>query len=349
MTGAGVAGPDRPADDAATLEDVAVAYRWLLGREAESTEVLAHHLALAPTREALRRRFLDSAEFRAGVPPSTRPPVVPLDAAPIEVETEADPARLAWLLAETGRYWSRIGEEAPHWSVLTSDIFRPERIAETEAQFHATGAQDLALIRAMMRRCGLPPRRLIRKVCEFGCGLGRVTSHLARAFPEVVGLDISRAHLAGAARWLDAEGIGNVTLRQVTAENLHPAQGYDLWFSRIVLQHNPPPVMLAILRAAFRGLAPGGVAIFQVPTYAVGYRFLLDEYLGGPIGQNMEMHVLPQPALFGLAAAEGVELLETRDDTAVIVGRPDLWVSNMFCFRRRPDLRPGLGTVSGLG
>lgn len=89
----------------------------------------------------------------------------------------------------------------------------------------------------------------------------------------------------------------------------------------------------------------GGAAIFQVPTYAIGYRFLLDEYLGGPIGQNMEMHVLPQPALFGLAAAEGMELLERRDDTAVIVGRPDPWVSNMFCFRRRP----GLGTVSGLG
>ena len=46
-------------------------------------------------------------------------------------------------------------------------------------------------------------------------------------------------------------------LRQVTAENLHPARGYGLWFSRIVLQHNPPPVMLAILRAAFRRLAPG--------------------------------------------------------------------------------------------
>lgn len=71
--------------------------------------------------------------------------------------------------------------------------------------------------------------------------------------------------------------------------------------------------------------------------------------LVGRIGQNMEMHVLPQPALFALAAAEGMEVLEMRDDTAFSVGRPDRWVSNMFCFRRRPDLRPGLGTLSGLG
>lgn len=333
--------------DAATLEDVAACYRWLLGREPENAEVLHAHLALAPTREALRRRFLDSAEFRASLPADTRPAVVPLAAPPLEIETEADPERFARLLDATGRYWSRIGEEAPHWSVLTNDAYRPERIAETEAQFYATGASDVNLIRAVMRRCGLPPRR-IRTVCEFGCGAGRATWHLARAFPEVIALDISRAHLDIAGRWVAAHDLGNVQFRQVTAQALHPAEGYDLWFSRIVLQHNPPPVMLAILRAAFRGLAPGGVAIFQVPTYAVGYRFALDDYLAGRIGEAMEMHVLPQRALFALAAAEGLELLEMRDDTGVIVGRPDRWVSNMFCFRRRRG-RAGLGRAGGLG
>lgn len=334
--------------DAATLEDVAACYRWLLGREPENSLVLREHLLAAPTREALRVRFLESAEFRANLPAPSRPAVVPLAAPPLEIETEADPERFARLLDATGQYWSRIGEEAPHWSVLTNEAYKPERIGETEAQFYATGANDVNLIRAVMRRCGLVPRR-IRTVCEFGCGTGRATSHLARVFPEVVGLDISRAHLAIAARWFEANGIGNVELRQVTADDLHPAEGYDLWFSRIVLQHNPPPVMLAILRAAFRGLSPGGVAIFQVPTYAVGYRFALDDYLAGRIGQNMEMHVLPQPALFALAAAEGMELLEMRDDTGVIVGRPDRWVSNMFCFRRRRGGRAGLGRAGGLG
>src|SRR5271169_236009 len=41
----------------------------------------------------------------------------------------------------------------------------------------------------------------------------------------------------------------------------------DLFFSIIVLQHNPPPVILGILDAAFAGLRPGGLAFFQVPTY----------------------------------------------------------------------------------
>lgn len=327
--------PAAPAEESlATREDVAACYRWLLGREPENAEVLDEHLRAAPTRAALRRRFLECAEFRAGLPPGLRPALVPLAAPPLEIETEADPARLARLLAATGQYWARIGEEAPHWSVLTNEAYRPERIAETEAQFYATGSSDVAILRAVLQRCGLRPRRF-RRLCEFGCGTGRVTWHLARIFPQVVGLDISPAHLALAARWLAAQGIGNVELRQVTAQNLHPAEGYDVWFSRIVLQHNPPPVMLAILRAAFRGLAPGGVAIFQLPTYALGYRFVLEDYLAGRIGQHMEMHVLPQPVLFRLAAEEGMELLEMREDTAVILGRPDRWVSNLFCFRRR--------------
>lgn len=331
-------------DGDATPEDVAACYRWLLGRDPESDEVLAAHLAAAPTRAALRRRFLESAEFRAQIPPDARPAVVPLAAPPLEVETEADPERFAQLLEATGRYWSRIGEEAPHWSVLTNDDYKPDRIAETEARFYATGANDIALIRAVLRRSGLPVRR-IAKVCEFGCGTGRATSHLARAFGEVVGLDISAAHLAVARDWFARAGIANAELRQVTAADLHPAEGYDLWFSRIVLQHNPPPVMLAVLRAAFRGLSPGGVALFQAPSYAVGYRFSLDAYLAGEIGSRMEMHVLPQPALYRLAAEEGMELREVRDDTGVIVGRPDRWVSHMYCFRKRP----GLGRRRGLG
>jgi SAM-dependent methyltransferase len=325
---------DEEQGDRTTLADVAAAYRWLLGREPENEAVLRDHLSLAPTRDALRRRFLDSAEFRASLPAGTRPPVVPLAAPPLEIETEVDGARFAALLAATGRYWSQIGQEAPHWSVLTNDAYKPERIAETEAQFYATGANDLALVRAVMRRAGLRPGR-VRHVCEFGCGTGRATSHLAGAFPRITALDISPAHLALAQAWFDRHGIANVTLRQVTAAALHPAEGYDLWFSRIVLQHNPPPVMLAVLRAAFRGLAAGGAAIFQVPTYALGYRFVLDAYMAGQIGERMEMHVLPQRALFTLAEAEGMELLEMRDDTGIVVGRPDRWVSNMFCFRKR--------------
>jgi predicted O-methyltransferase YrrM len=45
-------------------EEVRVAYRRLLGRDAESDEVVAYHAAQWPSIEALHRAFVDSAEFQ---------------------------------------------------------------------------------------------------------------------------------------------------------------------------------------------------------------------------------------------------------------------------------------------
>ena len=108
---------------------------------------------------------------------------------------------------------------------------------------------------------------------------------------------------------------------------------FDLWFSWIVLQHNPPPIIALILRRCFSLLAPGGVAVFQVPTYATGYRFRIAEYLGR-IGDDggIEMHVLPQHVVLGLAAAAGCQPLEIWQDGAA--GSPSAWTSNTFVFRK---------------
>lgn len=51
--------------DSVSLDDVAAAYRWILGRAPESPEVMAAHRSLATSPQALRALFLNSAEFRA--------------------------------------------------------------------------------------------------------------------------------------------------------------------------------------------------------------------------------------------------------------------------------------------
>jgi hypothetical protein len=108
---------------------------------------------------------------------------------------------------------------------------------------------------------------------------------------------------------------------------------FDLWFSRIVLQHNPPPVIAMILRRAFALLSPGGLAIFQVPTYAIGYRFVVKEYLREVGRQHgIEMHVLPQRAILEIAQQAGCTLLEVREDASA--GNPGSWLSNMFVFQK---------------
>ena len=101
-----------------------------------------------------------------------------------------------------------------------------------------------------------------------------------------------------------------------------------------MLQHNPPPVILAILERVFARLQPGGIAYFQVPTYRAGYRFVLEEYLREDVGKSeMEMHVLPQSVIMQAAARHGLELLEVIEDP--YTGMRPGEVSNTFLLRKR--------------
>jgi hypothetical protein len=107
--------------------------------------------------------------------------------------------------------------------------------------------------------------------------------------------------------------------------------GMDFFHSVLVLQHNPPPLIADILSAAFSGLARGGCAFFQVPTYLTNYKWDYDEYVTRTTAEELEMHVLPQSAVFGLAAAAGVVPLEVQPDHCT--GIPH-GISNTFIFAK---------------
>jgi SAM-dependent methyltransferase len=313
---------------------VLACYRFLLGREPESEAVVERRLARGTTLAELRREILRGEEFRRANPPP--PPVLlPLAPPPLAIEHAATPERLAAMLARIGAYWARIGEEAPHWSVLTQERFRPGRIAATRADFYATGETDRALVRDMLARHGLSPAALPRLV-EYGCGVGRATVALAKDFARVVGCDISPAHLALARRAAAETGQGNIAWLRSTIERPMPEARCDVWYSRLVLQHNPPPVIAWLLGLAFARLAPGGVALFQVPTHREGYRFDIAAYLAEPGEPGMEMHVLPQPVVFALAEAAGLSVLEVREDTHLTGAHQADRLSCLFMLRRRP-------------
>jgi SAM-dependent methyltransferase len=324
--------PPDPLRRKATREDVIAAYRFILGREPESEEVIAKRLKAGLPVAELRSRMLRSEEFRRRhpAPPAASLPLAP---APLDVQVEAGPEEIAAMLARTGAVWTQLGQEAPHWSVLTQDQYRPARIAETRAAFYATGERDRALLRDMLARHGLAPAALPR-VVEFGCGVGRASLSIAQDFREVIACDISPGHLALGRRAASETGRGNIAWFQSTVERPMPGGRYDLWFSRLVLQHNPPPVMAWLLATAFARLAPGGVAIFQVPTHAEGYRFSLADYLARQPRTEMEMHVLPQAHVFRLAAAARLQVLEVREDTQIVASSRSDWLSNLFVLRR---------------
>ncbi len=309
--------------------DVAIwAYRLILGREPESEDAITT-ATLFESTEALVRAFIASAEFKARG--SAGAHMMHPHAAPLDVEWQVDAATMEGLLAWVAQTWERLGKERPHWSVLAGPEFLPENLTTEQQQaFYDGGAYDLRMLLATLARVGREPAQF-DVLFEFGCGLGRVTSHLCKKFKRVVACDISSHHLALAQQALDARGIANVELRQATATDFGMSEPYDLWFNRLVLQHNSPPLIAAILDRAFAMLRPQGLAVFQVPVYLEGYRFKLDEYRRirdtfGPF----EMHALPQPAILAIARRADCTLLEVREDDSA----GDPWTSQVFTFEK---------------
>ena len=102
------------------------------------------------------------------------------------------------------------------------------------------------------------------RILDMGCGFGKSTTPLARAFPaaEVLGIDVSAPCLRLAAADAARAGLANVAWRQedLRATALAPGR-FDLVTSTMVLHELPPAEVAATLRETHRLLAPGGVSI----------------------------------------------------------------------------------------
>lgn len=251
---------------------------------------------------------------------------------PIHVEWECPDDDAARLIARTAVVWSRLGETKPHWSVMSNDEYQPSRIAENEELFYASGKGDCDRLLATIARVGRDPAEF-NTVLEYGCGLGRVTNHLAKSFRHVLARDISEPHLALARSASVKRGRANIDYGIATLPDLGMSEPFDIWFSFIVLQHNPPPVAAMILRRAVSMLRESGLAVFQVPTYGADYRFSVKEYLTTPAPTDLfEMHCLPQAAVFRIAGEAGCDVLEVVEDH--VIGNP-AWLSNTVVLAKR--------------
>ncbi len=205
----------------------------------------------------------------------------------------------------------------PMKSVVTNESYFQENFHMNRTAFYASGESELKVFDAVLARAGIAHTNLSRCV-ELGCGVGRVTIPLTKRFTNVLALDISSIHLRVAQAHATDENVGNIDFRYLDAiDDIDSIGGYDILYSRIVLQHNPPPVMVRLLNALLTQLNPGGVAYFQVPTYQAGYRFDIETYLAQQNSTNMEMHFLPQAALLELISGQGCRVLEIREDDAI--------------------------------
>jgi SAM-dependent methyltransferase len=295
-------------------DDVRAAYRLILGREPESEEIVAVQRARYSTVEEMRYDFLNSREFRAT---ATVPDMAkPLDWQGAPIETSASAAQMTEMLRHIESYWQGLDEPEVQRPLYQDKGFWSSDLASIEHDFYADG-QDLArILRNTVERCGLSLDE--RQVClELGCGVGRVTVWLAELFGRVVAADISPLRLQlnqRALRYFQRTNVDHYCLESIDAVSSLP--DYDVFYSVIVLQHNPPPIIVKLLRMVLEKLRNGGIAYFQLPTLMKNYNFRVNEYIENTRREpsHMEMHCIPQKLVFDIVRDAGCELLEIRED-----------------------------------
>jgi len=314
-----------------TKDDVRSAYRLILGREPENEQVLEHQLQ-HENLAALRQHFLASEEFRINGVQAEKPSSLGLHRAQQvhDIEWECTPEVLQKMLSRTAEVWTTFGEEAPHWSVLTTNEYRPDSINLHIDKFYQTGIGDVDFCLNALRRVGIPVNRFERAL-DFGCGVGRLSLALAEIADHVTSIDVSPGHLKLARERAAEIGAHNVDWVQLKdLRELEQFRDYDLVLSLIVLQHNAPPVMAFAFRALLRTLKPGGFAVIQIPTY-IAPVFKIEDYLAQEPGE-MEMHALPQSVIYRIIDEEGCRLVEVREDESI---GPE-GVSQNFTIMKKP-------------
>jgi SAM-dependent methyltransferase len=317
-----------------TRDEVIAAFRLLLGREPESDAVVDKLLSVSDWKN-LREVFMSSGEFRNKMTSHDYMGRLKeyMEAPPNSVDVKISDAQFSQLLEHVHSSWETLGKQQPHFSVLTNPIFLPEHIEANVGSFYESGEENVQTMEKAALRGG---KTLSADwTCfELGCGVGRVTTRLATRFPQIVACDISRPHLDLAATHLADRNVRNVSFVQLTSlATLEALDPFDFFYSVIVLQHNPPPVIFRILQAILRKVRVGGGVYFQVPIASLGYRFSVADYLA-TINERrgtMEMHVLPQVHLFGLLEDSGFRILDLQRDNSP---GPDFYSLTIFAERK---------------
>jgi ubiquinone/menaquinone biosynthesis C-methylase UbiE len=172
-----------------------------------------------------------------------------------------NPVRLRQL--SSNAEWIQWGKTDPLWAVLTE----PGRESTGENPWtyedsYAAGAADWQDFLKHWTQYGLAAENCL----EIGCGIGRMTRLLSRAFGRVHATDVSSEMIGHAQRAIETT---NVTFHLTHGvESGLPDRSVRAVFSTNVLQHlDDSQTVLESLREVFRVLELGGTVMIHVPLY----------------------------------------------------------------------------------
>jgi SAM-dependent methyltransferase len=166
--------------------------------------------------------------------------------------------------------WEELARRTPYFRVLTNEgVLEVEGGDVATPEFLETGEADIASLlgaAASIIGHGVP----LTTSLDFGCGAGRLTLPLARRSTHVVACDISPTMLAHVRQNAAGAGLHNITLIETDQLDRLPDGRFDFICSLLVLQYIPRSNGYKLVRTLSRLLAPGGVAILQVPLAPPG-------------------------------------------------------------------------------
>lgn len=183
--------------------------------------------------------------------------------------------------------WEMYGYTNPFWSVITCSAFDGMQATDDDAaHFYETGVLTMHHI-AHVLATKLSQTLHGKRVCDYGCGVGRLTSAMLQHHDveHVVAMDVSRPHLKIAAAALGQSD--KVSWVLLTDERI-PHHPVDVIVSIMTLQHLRPQLMISTIEKLLCLLVPKGIAILHIPYDIPEY----DERKCRRRSQVMEMHCI---------------------------------------------------------
>ncbi len=240
-------------------------------------------------------------------------------------------------LKQLQAHWNAFGQSDPLWAILTD----PEKAGGKWEwdEFFRLGESEIDQVLERVAEVGIAVRR--GRALDFGCGVGRLTQGLCRHFQECCGVDIAPS-MVELARAHNRHG-GRCRYELNTASDLRrfADNGFDFVYSSLVLQHIRPHYAKRYLAEFVRILAPGGCAVFRLPSrlrhwrdrvgQRVGraywiYRDCLARVRRQPVPPRMEMNGIPRPEVERLIARSGGEVRAVFEDGSA----GPLWSSFLY-------------------
>ena len=123
-----------------TPEEVSYAYKLFLGREPESTDVIAGYCQNIDTLDQLSRIFMSSPEFMRRMGSELEKPQanrhrLPFNMPQIPVETQVSAEVLEQILKRIQKQWEHLGATEPYWSIITQPQNQMDQLVPAGDQF----------------------------------------------------------------------------------------------------------------------------------------------------------------------------------------------------------------------